>query len=282
MITPNTIFQPLDLQDDDINISLNSNSIPIENRLAKSGRCIVCYCLKGWANMEVNLVKHLFAESEILVLFPNQIVEQTDVSDNFSVMYFSISPNVLQEVCFRFPPDFLVFLRKNFYYKVSADLLQGEQVRFAMIQQKIQDIENFCRREIVMNLLRIYFLELYNKLRRSKLGKSTSNNNRKSELYEEFSNLVMDNYQTNRDVHFYAEKLNISSKYLSMITSEITGFGAKQWIDDYVILELKIRIKASQENIQKIADDLNFADQAFLCKYFKMRTGISPSEYRKA
>jgi len=232
--------------------------------------------------MKVNLIKHRFVESEIMILFPTQIVEQNNVSNNFSVMYFSIAPSILQEVNFRFPPDFLTFLRQHFYYKVTSDLLQAEQVRFAMIQQKFSDTENCCRREIVMNLLRIFFLELYDKIRRDELAHSTSKHNRRTEIFEGFSNLVMDNYKTNRDVYFYAETLSISPKYLSMITTELSGYGAKQWIDDYVILELKIRLKSTQQSLQRIADELNFADQAFLSKYFKLRTGLSPSEYRKS
>lgn len=281
MISQNNTIQHYELLEEDIELSLNSNLLPIESSLIKIGRCIVCYCLKGWADMEVNLIKHHFVESEIMVLFPTQIVEQNEVSNDFSVMYFSISPKVLQEVIFRFPPDFLSFLHQHFFYKVSSDSLLEEKVRFAFIQQKILDIENCCRREILLNLLRIYFLELYDKIHRDELTNSTSKHNRKTEIFDNFAELVMVNYKTRRDVNFYADTLCISPKYLSMITTEICGYGAKQWIDDYVILELKILLKSTQKSLQKIADELNFADTAFLCKYFKLRAGISPSVYKK-
>ncbi|MBP1644563.1 MAG: hypothetical protein H6Q16_138 [Bacteroidetes bacterium] len=281
MISQNNTISLYELSEEDIDLSLNRNSLPIEGPLIKIGRCIVCYCLKGWADMEVNLIKHHFVESEIMIFFPTQIVEQNKVSNDFSVMYFSISPNVLQEVIFRFPPDFLSFLHQHFFYKVSSDSLLEEKVRFAVMQQKILDIENCCRREILLNLLRIYFLELYDKIHRDELSNSTSKHNRKTEIFNNFVELVMINYKTRRDVNFYAETLCISPKYLSMITTEICGYGAKQWIDDYVILELKILLKSTQQSLQKIADEMNFADTAFLCKYFKLRTGQSPNEYRK-
>lgn len=281
MISQNNIFLYPGLVRDDIELSLDSNSLPLAGSLSKTGRCIVSYCLQGWANVEVNLVKHRFVASEIMILFPTQIVEQKEVSSDFSVMYFSISPDILQEVCFRFPPEFLSFLRQHFYYKLTADWLEEERIRFAVIQQKFADTENLCRREILLNMFRIYFLELYDKIRRDELAHSTSKRNRKTEIFEQFCNLVMDNFKTNRDVNFYAGVLCISPKYLSMITTELSSYSAKQWIDDYVILELKIRLKSTQDSIQKIADELNFADQAFLSKYFKLRTGLSPNEYRK-
>lgn len=282
MISQNNIFQYSELLEEEIEISLNSNSLPLGGTLSKAGRCIVSYCLKGWADMEVNLVKHRFSESEIMVLFPTQIVEQSQVSPDFSVMYFSLSPAIFQEVCFRFPPEFITFLRQHFYYRVTADSLQEEQVRFSVIQSKFSDIDNCCRREIMLNMLRIYFLELYDKIYRDELTNSGSGHNRKTDIFETFCNLVMEHYKTNRDVRFYAGELCISPKYLSMISLELSGYSAKQWIDDYVILELKIRLKSTQDSVQKIADGFNFADQAFLCKYFKQRTSLSPSEYRRS
>lgn len=281
MISQNNILQQNVLQEDDIEISLNDNSLPLAGSLSKAGRCIVSFCLNGWADMEVNMVKHRFSESEIMILFPTQIVEQSQVSPDFSVMYFSLSPAVFQEVCFRFPPEFISFLRQHFYYRMTASLLQEELHRFSVIKQKYDDVENFCRREILLNMLRIYFLELYDKILRDELANAASGHNRKTELFETFTNLVMEHFRTNRDVGFYAGKLCITPKYLSMIVVELSGFTAKQWIDDYVILEMKIRLKSTQDSIQRIADELNFADQAFLCKYFKQRTGLSPSEYRK-
>ena len=62
---------------------------------------------------------------------------------------------------------------------------------------------------------------------------------------------------------------------------EHSNFGAKQWIDDYSILELKVRLKSTSDSFQKIIDEFNFPDLAFMSKYFKTRVGISPSEFRK-
>ena len=34
-------------------------------------------------------------------------------------------------------------------------------------------------------------------------------------------------------------------------------------------------------NIKQIAEDMNFANQSFLGKYFKEHVGVSPTEFRK-
>lgn len=278
---PNEVFSNTELSEDEFAISLASDKLPLNSSLTKAGKCIICYCLNGEAEIEVNLKKHSFVKSEIMVVFPSQIVEQKKISPGFSIMYFTLAPHILQEITFRFPPSFLNFLHYHFYYRVGEEIVKEETVRFKEIEEKFLDTENFCRREILMNLLRIYFLELFNKIRRDELTHTGLRHNRKAEIYEEFCSLVMRNYKTNRDVKYYADTLYISSKYLSIITMEHSNFGAKQWIDDYVILELKVRLKSTADSFQKIVDEFNFPDLAFMSKYFKTRVGISPSEFRK-
>ncbi|SHJ78027.1 AraC-type DNA-binding protein [Tangfeifania diversioriginum] len=278
---PNEVFSNTELTEDEFAIALTSNKLPLNSALAKAGKCIICYCLNGEAEIEVNLTKHRFVKSEIMVIFPSQIVEQKKISPDFLIMYFTLAPHILQEVTFRFPPSFLNFLHYHFYYRVGDETVKEEAVRFKEIEEKYLDTENFCRREILMNLLRIFFLELFDKIRRDELTQSGSKHNRKAEIYEKFCNLVMRTYKRNRDVKFYADALSISSKYLSIITMEHSSFGAKQWIDDYAILELKVRLKSTSDSFQKIADEFNFSDLAFMSKYFKSRVGISPSEFRK-
>lgn len=80
---------------------------------------------------------------------------------------------------------------------------------------------------------------------------------------------------------FMQDKLCVTAKYLSLISKEVSGQPAGNWIDEYVILEAKTLLKSSQMSIQEIADSLNFANQSFFGKYFKHHTGISPKEYRK-
>jgi AraC-type DNA-binding domain-containing proteins len=280
MVVTKNIFAGSELQPDEIEISLQSGQLPLSYRLDKISRCIVCYCLEGEAEIEVNLTKHKFTQSEIVMLFPNQIVQQHSVSSSFNVMYFTLAPHILQEVTFRFPPEFLSFLRQHFYYRVGQAKIEQEQVRFSILHRKYHDTESICRREFLMNLLRNYFLEIYDQIWRDELLNSTRSYGRKNDLYEAFTTLVMKQYREHREVKHYAAQLCISPKYLSSVVASLSTYSAKEWIDDYVILELKVRLKSGSDSLQKIADEFHFPDLAYMSNYFKTRTGISPSTYR--
>ena len=53
------------------------------------------------------------------------------------------------------------------------------------------------------------------------------------------------------------------------------------WIDSYVTMELCSLLRNTQHSIKQIAQELCFANQSFLGKYFKEHVGVSPSEYRR-
>jgi AraC-like DNA-binding protein len=98
----------------------------------------------------------------------------------------------------------------------------------------------------------------------------------------EFVRLVRKFFRQERTVKFYADKLCISPKYLSLVIKESTGRSAAEIIDEYVVLEAKNMLRFSSKNVQQVAYDLNFPNQSSFGKYFKHQTGMSPSEFQNS
>ena len=84
-----------------------------------------------------------------------------------------------------------------------------------------------------------------------------------------------------RRVGWYASQLEITAKYLSEVVKNVSKRTPNEWIDSYVVLELRVLLKNSPKSIKEITEELNFPNQSFLGKYFKEHVGVSPSEYRK-
>ena len=105
---------------------------------------------------------------------------------------------------------------------------------------------------------------------------------RSSEYFERLMMLLADNYREQRNVEFYAEKMNISSKHLSRVIRNFTGKSVHQWIDEFVALEIKNLLKYSNLSIQQISIELNFPNPSFMGQYFKRITGLTPGEYKKS
>lgn len=108
----------------------------------------------------------------------------------------------------------------------------------------------------------------------------TVNRSRKMSYVREFLAVLEQNFHRERNVSYYADKLCISSKYLSLLVREATGHTAAAIIDQYVITEAKNMLRYSSDTIQQIAYKLNFPNQSAFGKYFKHLTGQSPTVFR--
>ena len=104
---------------------------------------------------------------------------------------------------------------------------------------------------------------------------------RSSELYNQFISQVNNFCRTYSDVHFYADQLNVSSRYLAQVTRRISGKTPKAIIDEYIVKEIERELSTTTHTMQEIANTFGFSSQAHLTKFFKKMIGLTPSEYRK-
>ena len=102
------------------------------------------------------------------------------------------------------------------------------------------------------------------------------------EKCERFMTLVAENFKTQRDIGFYADKLCVTSKYLSTMLKQETGMTALDWIERHVVLYAKSCLSSTSMTIQEISDDLDFPSQSVFGKYFKRVEGMSPKAYRQS
>ena len=113
------------------------------------------------------------------------------------------------------------------------------------------------------------------------LARESNLQGRSSELYNQFISQVNNFCRTYSDVHFYADQLNVSSRYLAQVTRRISGKTPKAIIDEYIVKEIERELSTTTHTVQEIANTFGFSSQAHLTKFFKKMRGLTPSEYRK-
>lgn len=104
---------------------------------------------------------------------------------------------------------------------------------------------------------------------------------RSSDYFKRLVSLLHEHYRTERSVEFYADKMNLTPKHLSRVVRNYSGKSVHQWIDEFVVLEIKNLLKYSDMSIQQISYELNFPNPSFMGQYFKRITGKTPGEYRR-
>lgn len=102
----------------------------------------------------------------------------------------------------------------------------------------------------------------------------------KKEVYEIFLHHLYRNFRKERQIRFYADKLNVSTAYLSRLVKEISGSTVNDHVSSLLYKEICNLLKQSDMTMGEIADSLHFSDQNALSNFFKLRSGMSPLAYR--
>lgn len=265
-----------------------------EKGSAKIDGMAIFVCVDGETNINVNFKAVRISPGTMLVLGPNDII---DVIDN----------TVADTECYALflPLDFLNMLSldsntinyKNLWFDESP-LMRIDKKQAAMIVEYFNLLElsaahnaetNLLARNISRSLISALIYQMMSFAEIAQAQKADAPDaeaapagGRRHYYVKDFMALVAAEFKQHRSVSYYADRLFISAKYLSLIIKEATGRTATEWIDSYVILEAKNLLRYSGRNIQQIAYDLNFHNQSAFGKYFKHITGMSPSDFRKS
>lgn len=102
----------------------------------------------------------------------------------------------------------------------------------------------------------------------------------KKRVYEIFLHLLYQNFKKKRQIRFYADKMNLSTAYLSRLVKEISGTTVNDHVSSLVYKEICNLLSQTSMTMGEISDALNFSDQSAMTNFFKQRAGISPLAYR--
>jgi AraC-like DNA-binding protein len=81
-------------------------------------------------------------------------------------------------------------------------------------------------------------------------------------------------------VHYVAECLHLSPKYLSSLLRVVTGQNTQQHIHAHLISRAKQQLSATTLTVSEIAYELGFEHVPSFSKLFKAKTNLTPLEFR--
>ena len=104
---------------------------------------------------------------------------------------------------------------------------------------------------------------------------------REQTIFDRFIQLVNQHCAEQHQISYYADRMCLTERYLSTVIRQTSGVTAKEWIDRALIMRIKVELRHTDKSIARIAEDLNFANTSFFCKYFKRETCMTPGKYRE-
>ena len=247
---------------------------------------MVLYCINGHIKLNVNLQEHELKSGMLFLNYPGSIIRVNDILD--------VDEGGLKYICVVMSREFVgnLMLDVNKLFTQNLSLLGTPSLSLTDTQTQllrehvslmvsIVNSKSSFKLESIRSILSsvFYFIAgLWAEKAAMKSQQPASGRNRM--VFDQFIKLVSEYHTSYRNVGFYADKLSLTPKYLSRIIRDASGRSAPEWIDEYVILEAKNLLKYSGLPIKEIVYKLNFPSQSVFYKFFKARTGMTPTEYK--
>jgi AraC-like DNA-binding protein len=269
---------------EEFNVYTDLSDLPLDENPKYLDECIVGVCTEGSAFFSVFSNKRKVIKNDLITIFPYQLACATDFSEDFSMTFLKVPKKMfLDTICGTYRPtlEYFFYMRKNF----SLPLCEEECDRFIhfcyILSFRIDLPCSYFRRESIMNLLKVFFWDMYVSYKNSPQSEKPIRYTHKEKKMFDFFCLVIEYHTVSRDVAFYAEKMHISPKYLTMLMTENSGRSAKEWIVEYTILEIKALLRDSSLEIKEVVSRTNFQSNSVMTRFFREYTGMTPTEYRE-
>ena len=134
------------------------------------------------------------------------------------------------------------------------------------------------RNAALESLVCLILIELQRSAEHSNHG--ALDHDKRARYLHQFTQLIEQNFKEQQSVSFYADKLSITPTHLNSLCRELTGRSSLTLIHERLLLEIKRNLLYSGSTISEIAWALNFSEPAYLSRFFKRITGISPRAFR--
>lgn len=200
------------------------------------------------------------------------------IDEPTSGYYIHISPELLehnQHLSFN-------FLHYGMHEALFLSVKEEKQL-IGLFDEAFQEHENQNESQ---DVLLAYINLIFSYIQRFYLQQFGSQNINYHHLVDSFITELNQYYNGNDiteypNVAYFADKLNVSSNYLSDIIKANTKKTAKEHINNLIIKQSKRLLDTRKYSISEIAYKLGFEYPNYFARFFKRELGYSPSYYKK-
>ncbi|WP_456102914.1 helix-turn-helix domain-containing protein [Prevotella sp.] len=269
--------------DNDLILFEDITKVPLPTTPSRMKSLFLALCTSGNAQYTVDTKLHKVSTGDVIIISEEQVVGDYMLSDDCKgialIMSYDFFQNILSGI--HELSALFLFARTHPVFHLEKTQTTALENDLQHIKNKIMDTGHRFRRELIITMLKALIIDMSNVIYHfQQIGEAEQT--RAEVIFRDFIQCVERNYRTERRVSWYAQQLCITSKYLSETIRSVSRRTPSEWIDSYVTRELRVMLRNSTMSIKQIAEELNFANQSFLGKYFKEHVGMNPSQFRKS
>ena len=242
---------------------------------------VYAFMIKGKARATVNITQYDFRENDLIYLAPNSFFLVHEFSEDAQLSYIIFSSSFLEKNAYSIRRPRLVTVDACQIVNVTSEQAKIITGFSQLIEGAVNcspSMLNSERMVHIYNLVHLVFQDYFvaNSDATSKVM------DRKTEIYHEYSDLVMKHYHEWHHVSEYAEALHITVPHLCSTIKQASQRTAGDLIVEAILTDAKAQLKLSVNPIKEIAISLGFENVAFFNRFFKTHVGTTPKNYRNS
>jgi AraC-like DNA-binding protein len=187
----------------------------------------------------------------------------------------------------RFKNELVPNSRFNFYsnfldqinYKLNEDYCSTtlNSLCEIMLREYQEESVNY---QVIKHLLSALLTKLEADSKKEYLDNTASNRSQMI-TFNSFLKILEFNYMRADGADFYAEKLNMSTRNLNLISQSAFGKSVTEIIETRKLIEARNLLLNSGKSISEIGYELGYNEKSYFTRVFHKRTGVTPTEYRE-
>jgi AraC-like DNA-binding protein len=242
---------------------------------------VYAFMIKGTARATVNITQYDFHENDLIYLAPNSFFLVHEFSEDAQLSYIIFSSSFLEKNAYSIRRPRLVAVDACQIVNVTSEQAKIINDFSQLIEESVNcspSMLNSERMVHIYNLVHLVFQDYFV----ANSDNTSKSIDRKTEIYHEYSELVMKHYHEWHHVSDYAEALHITVPHLCSTIKQASQRTAGDWIAEAILTDAKAQLKLSVTPIKEIAISLGFENVAFFNRFFKTHVGTTPKNYRNS
>lgn len=241
-----------------------------------SGGMVICLFNGVDGYVMIDGKRHCLKGSTIVILPENHMVSFSGMSGDDPMMHIALTTDYILNMPSPIDTDIFSYSRYIPVMHITESKYDDFLSYFKFLYKESKE-QSIYQEEIIRSILYALILEIsgeYEKQYNLKSGALIKSD----DLSDKFFHLLAVYYKENRTVRFYAEKLNITAKYLTKAIVKATGRPVLDWLHEAVLIEAKMLLKTTDLTVQQISDRLNFSSASAFIQFFRKHTGTTPKK----
>ncbi|MBR4029012.1 MAG: AraC family transcriptional regulator [Alistipes sp.] len=262
---------------DDFIINLNDAFSDIEttNQILLRNGVVILLCKSDGGVITINSKEYKLSKSCVIVLTSNHIIGNIDSLLMRESNAIAVSEDYILNMPSPIDTSIFGYSRYMSVIKIADEKFADLQSYYRFIYKESKE-ESKYRLEIVQSIFYALILEILAEYEKVFEVGDTTSDIKANNLSDRFFRLLATNYKTNRSVKFYADKLNLTPKYLSTAIKRVTGRPILDWIHEAILIDAKMLLRTTDMTVQEISEQLNFSSPSAFVQFFKKHTGKTP------